>query len=56
VNISTQLKYAFIDSFVAYHNAHNTEYNPLKVLGAQFEEMKKAVAANIELFGGAGKA
>jgi tagatose 1,6-diphosphate aldolase GatY/KbaY len=30
VNISTQLKYAFIDGFVNYHNAHNTEYNPLK--------------------------
>jgi len=56
VNISTQIKYAFIDGFVAYHSDHNTEYNPLKALGAQFERMKKAVAANIELFGGAGKA
>ena len=36
VNISTQLKYAFIDGFVAYHNANNTEYNPLKVIDAQF--------------------
>jgi ketose-bisphosphate aldolase len=56
VNISTQIKYAFIDGFVAYHTAHNTQYDPLKVIQAQFEEMKKAIAANIQLFGGAGKA
>ncbi|MBN1509346.1 MAG: class II fructose-bisphosphate aldolase, partial [Sedimentisphaerales bacterium] len=31
VNISTQIKYAFIDGFVGYHNAHNTQYDPLKV-------------------------
>ena len=56
VNISTQIKYAFIDGFVGYHNAHNTQYDPLKVIHAQFEEMKKAVAGNIQLFGSAGKA
>jgi ketose-bisphosphate aldolase len=56
VNISTQLKYAFIDGFVGYHNAHNTEYNPLKVIGAQFDELKAGIIENINLFGGAGKA
>ena len=56
VNISTQLKYAFIDEFVAYHNAHNTEYNPLKVIGAQFDELRAGIIENINLFGGAGKA
>ncbi len=56
VNISTQIKYAFIDGFIAYHNAHNTQYDPLKVIKAQFDEMKKGIAANIQLFGGAGKA
>jgi ketose-bisphosphate aldolase len=55
VNISTQIKYAFIDGFVGYHNAHNTQYDPLKVLQAQFDEMKKAIAGNIKLFGSAGK-
>ena len=55
VNISTQIKYAFIDGFVAYHNAHNTQYDPLKVIQAQFDEMKRGIAANIQLFGGAGK-
>jgi ketose-bisphosphate aldolase len=55
VNISTQIKYAFIDGFVGYHNAHNTQYDPLKVIQAQLDEMKKAVAGNIQLFGSAGK-
>jgi ketose-bisphosphate aldolase len=56
VNISTQLKYAFIDGFVAYHNEHNTEYNPLKVIDAQFDELKKGVIEKINLFGSASKA
>ena len=55
VNISTQLKYAFIDGFVAYHNAHNTEYNPLKVIDAQFNELKAGIIEKIRLFGSAGK-
>jgi tagatose 1,6-diphosphate aldolase GatY/KbaY len=56
VNISTQLKYVFIDSFVAYHNKHNTEYNPLKVIDAQFDELKKGIIEKIKLFGSASKA
>ncbi len=56
VNISTQLKYAFIDGFVAYHNAHNTQYDPLRVIAAQFDALKAAVIENINLFGSAGKA
>jgi ketose-bisphosphate aldolase len=56
VNISTQLKYAFIDGFVAYHNANNTQYNPLKVIEAQFNQLKAAIIDNIKLFGSEGKA
>jgi len=56
VNISTQLKYAFIDGFVAYHNAHNSEYNPLKVIEAQFEALEAGIVEKIKLFGCAGKA
>ena len=56
VNISTQLKYAFIDGFVNYHNANNTEYNPLKVIDAQFDVLKKGIIENIKLFDSAGKA
>jgi len=56
VNISTQLKHGFIDSFVGWHDAHPEEYNPLKALGAQFERLKADVTEKIELFGGAGRA
>jgi ketose-bisphosphate aldolase len=56
VNISTQLKYAFIDGFVTHHNAHNTEYNPLKVIDAQFDALKAGIMEKIKLFGSAGKA
>ncbi len=56
VNISTQIKYAFIDGFVGYHHAHNTQYDPLKVIQAQLDEMKKGIMANIQLFGSVGKA
>lgn len=56
INISTQLKYGFIDSFVDYHNAHKTEYNPLNEITAQFEEIKRLVKEKLGLFGSAGKA
>lgn len=56
VNISTQLKYAYIDGFVNYHNAHNTEYNPLKELDAQYKALEAAVIENIKIFGSEGKA
>jgi len=55
VNISTQIKYAFIDGFVDYHNEHKA-YEPLKPLKAQFDRMKKEVTENIKIFGSAGKA
>ena len=54
VNISTQIKYAFIDSFVDYHNA-NKQYEPLKPLAAQLERIKNETAENIKLFGAAGR-
>jgi ketose-bisphosphate aldolase len=51
VNISTQLKYAFINGFVYYHEHHPEEYNPLKELVSQYENVKEAVVANIRFFG-----
>ena len=56
INISTQLKYSFIDSFVDYHRKKPSEYNPLNVLAAQFNDIKKMVMEKIELFGSAGQA
>lgn len=55
VNISTQLKHTFIDSFVAYHADHPAQYEPLKGLGLQYERLKQDSKCLIELFGGTGK-
>lgn len=55
VNISTAIKYGFIDGFVDYHQAHR-EYEPLRPLEAQLERIEQIVAKNIKLFGSAGKA
>jgi ketose-bisphosphate aldolase len=56
VNISTNLKHVFIDSFVAHHQSHPTKYEPVKVLEAQFAAMKALVSEKIRQFGGAGRA
>jgi ketose-bisphosphate aldolase len=56
VNISTQLKYAFIDGVVQYFNANPKEYNPLTVIEAQYKMLKKAIEENILLFGSNQKA
>jgi len=55
VNISTQLKHAFIDGFVEYHQQTGS-YEPVKILAAQYERMEQEIAQRIEQFGGAGKA
>lgn len=56
VNISTQLKHTFIDEFIAYHQSKPTEYEPVKLLAFQFEQLKAQVKEKIEFFGGGGKA
>ena len=55
VNISTAIKYAFIDGFVDYH-LENKKYEPLKPLEAQYTRICELVAGNIRLFGSEGKA
>ena len=54
INISTQLKYAFIDGFVEYHAEHQ-EYEPLIIIGAQFERVKSEMGEKMKLFGSAGR-
>jgi ketose-bisphosphate aldolase len=51
INISTQLKYALIDSFINYYNQKPKEYNPLTIFQAQYDALKKATAENIRMFG-----
>jgi ketose-bisphosphate aldolase len=56
VNISTQLKHVFTDTFVEYHSGNPAEYNPLKTIEAQYQGLKKVVAGYLKLFGSEGKA
>ncbi len=56
INISTNLKHVFIDSFVGYHREKPNDYEPLRVLGAQFEAMKNLFKEKISQFGGTGRA
>jgi len=56
INISTQLKYAFIDGFLQYYQSKPAEYNPLTILHAQYNALKQAVMENILLFGSNQKA
>ena len=55
VNISTQLKHAFVDAFTEYRRDHPTDYEPLKIMAAQFESIKAVAADKIQQFGGAGR-
>jgi len=55
VNISTNLKHVFVDSFADYHQNNPKDYEPLRVLGAQFEALKNLFKEKITQFGGAGR-
>jgi ketose-bisphosphate aldolase len=55
INISTNLKHVFIDSFVDYHRDNPKDYEPLRVLGAQFEALKALFKSKIAQFGGSNR-
>jgi ketose-bisphosphate aldolase len=54
INISTNLKHVFIDSFADYHRDNPKDYEPLRVLTAQFNALKELFKEKITQFGGAG--
>ena len=56
VNISTNLKHTFIDGFCDYHRDNPADYEPLRVLGAQYERMMDLFREKIAQFGGRGRA
>jgi fructose-bisphosphate aldolase class II len=56
INISTQLKITFADSFRIYLEQHPTEYDPLKLLGAVKKQLMAQVASFMCKFGSEGKA
>lgn len=56
INISTNLKHVFVDSFVDYHRQNPKDYEPLRVLSAQFDALKDLFKQKIQQFGGANRA
>ncbi|MFC1526563.1 ketose-bisphosphate aldolase [Candidatus Latescibacterota bacterium] len=56
INISTQLKHSFVDGFAQYHRDRPDDYEPLKVIEAQYQAVKGLVAGYVRQFGSAGKA
>lgn len=55
VNISTNLKHVFVESFVGYHKEHPTDFEPLRVMDAQYVACKNMFSGFIEKFGGKGQ-
>jgi ketose-bisphosphate aldolase len=52
INISTNLKHVFIDSVDAYRAAKPRDYEPLRVIDAQYQACKAMFGGFIEKFGG----
>lgn len=56
VNISTNLKYVYIESFDEYRKQHAEDYEPIRLIAHQIEAAKNMIKDKIRLFGGEGKA
>jgi ketose-bisphosphate aldolase len=52
INISTNLKHVFVESFVNYHTANPKDFEPLRVMDAQYQACKSLFSGFIEKFGG----
>jgi len=52
VNISTNLKHVYVESFVGYHTANPKDFEPLRVMDAQYQACKSLFSGFIEKFGG----
>lgn len=56
INISTNLKHVFVQSFVDYHTAKPRDFEPLRLIDAQYQACKTMFGGFIEKFGGKDKA
>lgn len=56
VNISTNLKHVFIESFVQFHRDNPTDFEPLRAIDAQYKACKALFKSKIAEFGGSGRA
>jgi ketose-bisphosphate aldolase len=56
INISTNLKHVFVQSFVDYHTAKPKDFEPLRLIDAQYQACKAMFGGFIEKFGGKNRA
>ncbi len=56
INISTNLKHVFVESFVQYHRDNPKDYEPLRLIDAQYKACKDLFKSKIAEFGGTGRA
>lgn len=56
INISTNLKHVFVESFVRYHEDKPKDFEPLRLIDAQYQACKTLFGGFIEKFGGKDKA
>jgi ketose-bisphosphate aldolase len=56
INISTNLKHVFVESFVGYHRDNPKDYEPLRLIDAQYQACKELFRSKIAEFGGTGRA
>ena len=52
INISTNLKHVFVESFVKYHEQKPKDFEPLRLIDAQYQACKAMFGGFIEKFGG----
>jgi len=56
INISTNLKHVFVQSFIDYHTAKPKDFEPLRLIDAQYKACKDMFHGFIEKFGGSNRA
>jgi ketose-bisphosphate aldolase len=56
INISTNLKHVFVESFADYHTANPKDFEPLRLIDAQYQACKAMFSGFIEKFGGKDRA
>ncbi len=56
INISTNLKHVFVESFAQYHRDNPKDYEPLRLIDAQYQACKELFKSKIAEFGGTGRA
>jgi fructose/tagatose bisphosphate aldolase len=56
INISTNLKHVFVESFVNYHHEKPKDFEPLRLIDAQYQACKTLFGGFIAKFGGENRA